>query len=167
MENYIEVKRIFNWYSGSDNELMFDVKNKNSHLIYLALIGDSEASRLMVDLFGMKRSLFDQYVSSVHKQNDVGSFYPQYYVSLMPPESIFGNPEKQRVNGKIHDLFFLITECLKGNELYIKASNIKFHIERKEISDPDNFFVTVQNACNSYFTSNKRAFLKEINIYFN
>jgi hypothetical protein len=163
MENYIIVGKSNDWFSGNDNKLMFDVKNKDSHLVYFAYKGDSEASRLLVDLFGVKRSLFDQYVSKVNSTNDVGTFYPQYYVSLMPPESVYLHPPMNAKNNGLHEL---IIECIKAHELYIKTSMMRFHVEKYNISNPEGFFETVQHACNTYFSDGRRSFLKEVEVCF-
>lgn len=125
------------------SELFSDLKFENTHLIMPASFGYTNVYNLFIDYYGMPKSQLEGYINQVKVQNEVGCFFPRYFVSLYP-EIAYTNPNfSSFIKKNIQDSF-------KANEQYLKRSRMVFLVDNKHSEYFHAFQETIQSVKSTY-----------------
>lgn len=98
-------------------EILDNKATKDYHIICQASMGYTTLGTLSLD-FAMRDNLYE-FVEQIDRKNEVGSLYPQYYISCFKP------PDDSEIN-KIDFYSNFIKDALMLHKLHVKAKNIAF-----------------------------------------
>jgi hypothetical protein len=128
MENLnFQIKKI------DQNEILAEIKHKNTHIIFPALESEhSNAFHFLVNFLGLSSKEFIKYVGKINTACDVGCFFPQYPISMMPEESIIEMSTSPKKN-----MDDIIGECFSGNEEYLKCETMIFCVDDQTYNEDE------------------------------
>lgn len=124
--------------SFNENELSVGIRNRDAHFIFGASKDvNSIAFRILVKYFGFDFNTFERYVNEVVRANDVGCFFPKYFVSLLPQFKLGHVPHATEISR-------LLTECFKANQ-YLKCSELHFVFDAEDNWNETEFLELLNN----------------------
>ena len=108
-------------------DLSNDLINKNVHLVCISLNSLTIFQAYAVQLLGMSFEDADKHVKVVNNKNEVGTFFPQYNITIVPlsiheNRNDFGNRE-------VFDKH--VQDCFDANEKHIKCDKVIFGFENR------------------------------------
>ena len=109
----------------NSNELMADYRQKNIHLVCVAVNALTYFNVFATSIGGISNYLASELSSKVNRLNETGTLYPDLNLTIIPLTAFndrndFGNHEIMTKH---------IEDCFTANEQYLKCENVVFALE--------------------------------------
>lgn len=155
----MELNNLPNAIQNDFNDITEQFLNKKIHLVCIA---DNVYDFYFHHAFKLKNNLLDLVqgqIDRVNRMNETGTFFPDYYMTIMPLSKYNGRDSLGDRNSMVKN----IRDCFEANEKYIKSSKLVFALERRPDFDIDLAHEVLEaEAMNTNFTFTKEIVFSEM-----